>query len=171
MEVSNTWAGEDQGFQYGTGASIAQYINKLSWQASINHSKPTWRNDLFLVRTVGSKTYDQITKEPYDPNNFSMNGNIDYHLNDKHTLSIGSRLNQRNSQRITSSKTMISDASTTNILFSENSFARDRIDFNLNPYYEYKSETDHLVIDFNYVDYINDNNNTYEVEGSTIPLR
>jgi len=167
----NTWAGEDQGFQYGTGASIAQYKNKLSWQASINHSKPTWRNDLFLVRTVGSETYDQITKEPYDPNNFSMNGNIDYHLNDKHTFSIGSRLNQRNSQRITSSKTMISDASTTNILFSENSFARDRIDFNLNPYYEYKSETDRLVIDFNYVDYINDNTNTlYEVEGSTIPF-
>ena len=165
----NTWAGEDQGFEYGSGASIAQYKNKLSWQASINHSKPTWRDDLFLVRTVGSETYDQITKEPYDPNNLSMNGNIDYHLNDKHTFSIGSRLNQRNSQRITSSKTMISDASTTNTLFSENSFARDRIDFNLNPYYEYKSETDRLVIDFNYVDYINDNTNTlYDIEGSTI---
>ena len=165
----NTWAGEDQGFEYGSGASIAQYKNKLSWQASINHSKPTWRDDLFLVRTVGSETYDQITKEPYDPNNLSMNGNIDYHLNDKHTFSIGSRLNQRTSQRVTSSKTMISDASTTNILFSENSFARDRIDFNLNPYYEYKSETDRLVIDFNYVDYINDNTNTlYDIEGSTI---
>ena len=66
---------------------------------------------------------------------------------------------------------MISDVSTTNILFSENSFARDRINFNLNPYYEYKSETDRLVIDFNYVNYINDNTNTlYEVEGSTIPF-
>ena len=66
---------------------------------------------------------------------------------------------------------MISDVSITNILFSENSFARDRIDFNLNPYYEYKSETDRAVIDFNYVDFINDNTNTlYEVEGSTIPF-
>ena len=167
----NTWAGEDQGFQYGIGASIAKYKNKLNWQASINHSKPTWREDLFLVRTVGNETYDQISKDPYDPSNLSINGNIDYQLNDKHTLSIGSRLNQRNSQRITSSRTMISDDRTTNTLFSENSFARDRIDFNLNPYYEYKSETDRLVIDFNYVDYINDNTNTlYEVEGSTIPF-
>ena len=167
----NTWVGEDQGFEYGSGASIAQYKNKLSWQASINHSKPTWREDFFLVRTVGSETYDQISKEPYDPNNFSMNGNIDYHLNDKHTFSIGSRLNQRTSQRIASSKTIISDASTTNTLFSENSFARDRIDFNLNPYYEYKSETDRLVIDFNYVDYLNDNTNTlYDIDGSTIPF-
>lgn len=100
-----------------------------------------------------------------------MNGNIDYHLNDKHTFSIGSRLNQRTSQRIASSKTIISDASTTNTLFSENSFARDRIDFNLNPYYEYKSETDRLVIDFNYVDYLNDNTNTlYDIDGSTIPF-
>ena len=124
---------------------------------------------LIFSPTVGNETYHQISKDPYDPNNFSMNGNIDYHLNDKHTFGLGSRLNQRNSQRITSSKTMISDVSTTNILFSENSFARDRIDFNLNPYYEYKYETDRLVIDFNYVDYINDNTNTlYEVEGSTI---
>ena len=167
----NTWAGEDQGFEYGTGASIAKYKNKLSWQVHVNHSKPTWREDLFLVRTVGNETYDQISKDPYDPNNLSINGNIDFHLNDKHTLSIGSRLNQRTSDRTTSSKTIISDASTTNILFSQNSFARDRIDFNLNPYYVYKSETDRLVIDFNYIDYINDNTNTlYEVEGSTIPF-
>jgi len=167
----NTWAGEDQGFEYGTGTSIAKYKNKLSWQARVNHSKPTWREDLFLVRTVGNETYDQISKDPYDPNNLSINGNIDFHLNDKHTLSIGSRLNQRTSDRTTSSKTIISDARTTNTLFSENSFARNRIDFNLNPYYVYKSETDRLVIDFNYIDYINDNTNTlYEVEGSTIPF-
>lgn len=167
----NTWAGEDQGFEHGTGASIAKYKNKLSWQARVNHSKPTWREDLFLVRTVGNETYDQISKDPYDPNNLSINGNIDFHLNDKHTLSIGSRLNQRTSDRTTSSKTIISDARTTNTLFSENSFARNKIDFNLNPYYVYKSETDRLVIDFNYIDYINDNTNTlYEVEGSTIPF-
>ena len=40
MEVLNTWAGEDQGFEHGTGASIAKYKNKLSWQARVNHSKP-----------------------------------------------------------------------------------------------------------------------------------
>ena len=28
----NTWVGEDQGFEYGTGASISSYKNKLNWQ-------------------------------------------------------------------------------------------------------------------------------------------
>ena len=167
----NAWTGEDQNFQYGTGASIAQYKNKLSWQININHSKPTWREDLYLIRTVGDETYDQISRDPYDPNNLRINSNIDYYLNDKHTFGIGSRWNKRTSNRITSSKTMIYDARTINTLFSENYFDRGRKDFNLNPYYEYKSETDRLIIDFNYVDYINDSNNTlYEVEGSTIPF-
>ena len=66
---------------------------------------------------------------------------------------------------------MISDARTTNTCFQKIVLLEIEIDFNLNPYYEYKSETDRLVIDFNYVDYINDNTNTlYEVEGSTIPF-
>lgn len=165
----NAWVGEDEGFEYGTGASIASYKNKLNWQTSIRHSQPTWREDLFLVRTVGNETYDQTTKEPYDPNNFSVSGNIDYYLSDKHSIGIGGRWNARTSTRIASSKTIISDATNTDILFSENSFDRDRNNFNLNPYYEYKSETDKLVLDFNYVDFTNDNTNTlYEVAGSTI---
>ena len=45
----STWIGEDQGLEYGTGFSIASYKNKLNWQGSINHSQPTWRDDLFLV--------------------------------------------------------------------------------------------------------------------------
>ena len=54
-------------------------------------------------------------------------------------------------------------------MFSENSFDRDRVNFNFNPYYEYKSETDKLVIDFNYVDFTNDDTNTLSTAaGSTI---
>jgi len=33
-----TLVGEDQGFEYSTGASIASYKNKLNWQAIFNHS-------------------------------------------------------------------------------------------------------------------------------------
>jgi hypothetical protein len=163
------WIGKDEGFEYGTRASIASYKNKLNWQASIGHSKPTWRDDLFLVRTVGNETYDQTTKSPYNPNRFNVSGNIDYYINDNNSIGIGGRWNTRKSNRISSSKTIISDANTSNTLFSENSFDRDRVDFSINPYYEYKSDTDKLVVDFNYIDYKNDNiNNLYDVPGSTV---
>ncbi len=163
------WIGKDEGFEYGTRASIASYKNKLNWQASIGHSKPTWRDDLILVRTVGNETYDQTTKSPYNPNRFNVSGNIDYYINDNNSFGIGGRWNTRKSNRVSSSKTIISDTNTSNTLFSENSFDRDRVDFNINPYYEYKSDTDKLVVDFNYIDYKNDNiNNLYDVAGSTV---
>ncbi|MBL4605536.1 MAG: TonB-dependent receptor [Flavobacteriaceae bacterium] len=166
---TTVWIGEDEGFEYGTGVSIASYKNKLNWQTSINHSQPTWREDLFLVRSVGTETYDQITREPYDPNNFTVSGNLDYYINDKHSIGIGGRWNNRKSTRVAESRTIISDVNNTDVLYSENSFDRDRVDYNFNPYYEYKTETDKLVVDFNYVDFTNDNTNTLsDVAGSTI---
>ncbi|APZ45253.1 TonB-dependent receptor [Polaribacter reichenbachii] len=165
----NTWIGEDEGFEWGSGFSIASYKNKLNWQANAGYSQPTWRDDLFLVRTVGDETYDQVTREPYDPDNFRIGGSLDYYINDKHSIGIGARINTRNSTRIAASETIISDVNTTNTLFSENSFDRERKNFNINPYYEYKTDTDKLVIDFNYVDFSNDNTNTLsDVAGSTI---
>ncbi|MGB0891052.1 MAG: outer membrane beta-barrel protein [Flavobacteriaceae bacterium] len=165
------WIGEDEGFEYGTRASIASYKNKLNWQTSISHSKPTWRDDLFLVRTVGTETYDQTSKSPYNPNNLSFSGNIDYYINDNNSFGIGGRWNKRTSDRITTSKTVVSDINSTSTLFSENSYDRDRTNFNINPYYEYKSDTEKLLIDFNYINYNNDNTNTlYDVAGSTLPF-
>jgi len=168
---ANVWVGEDEGFEYGTGFSIASYKNKLNWQTSVNHSRPTWRDDLFLVRSVGSETYDQVTREPYDPSNFTLRGNLDYYLNDKHSIGLGGRWNSRKSDRIASSRTVISDATNSDVLISENSFDRDRANFNINPYYEFKTDTDKLVVDFNYVDFTNDNTNTlYDLPGSTVPF-
>ena len=168
---ANTWIGEDQGFEWGSGFSIASYKNKLNWQTSIGYSQPTFREDLFLVRTVGNETYDQVTREPYDPNNFRVSGSMDYYLNDKNSIGIGASLNTRNSTRIASSETIISDENSINTLFSENSFDRERKNYSINPYYEYKSETDRLLIDFNYIDFVSDNTNTlYDVAGSTIPF-
>lgn len=167
----SNWIGEDQGFEYGTRFSIASYKKKLNWQGSVSHSKPTWRDDLFLVRKVGSETYNQATIEPYNPNNFRISGTIDYFINTKSIIGIGGRYNTRKSDRIASSETIISDANSTNTLFSENSFEIDRHDFNLNPYYEYKTDTDKLLIDFNYINFRNDNTNVLsDVAGSTIPF-
>ena len=167
----NTWVGEDQGFEYGTGVSIASYKNKLNWQGSINHSRPTWREDLFLVRTVGNETYDQATIEPYNPSNLSISGNFDFYINTKNIIGVGGRYNTRSSNRIASSKTVVSDPTSSNVLFSENNFDIDRFDFNFNPYYEYKSESDKLLVDFNYINFKNDNTNTLsDVPGSNIPF-
>ncbi|WP_271406274.1 outer membrane beta-barrel protein [Tenacibaculum soleae] len=165
------WIGEDEGFEYGTKVAIASYKNKLNWQTSLGHSKPTWRDDLFLVRTVDNQTYDQTTKSPYNPNRFNLSGNVDYYINDYNSIGIGARLNTKKSDRITSSKTIIYDTNLTNTLFSENSYDKHRVDFNINPYYEYKSDTDKLIFDFNYINYKNDNINTlYDVAGSTLPF-
>lgn len=165
------WVGEDNGFEYGTRASIASYKNKLNWQTSIGHSKPTWRDDLFLVRTVGTETYDQKSISPYNPNNFNVSGNIDYYINDNNSIGVGGRWNNRKSERVTTSKTIISNTNSTSTLFSENSFDRDRINFNINPYYEYNSDSERLLIDFNYINYKNDNTNTLsDIAGSTLPF-
>ncbi len=168
----NAWAGEDNGFEYGTGISLASYKNKLNWQASVRHSKPTWRDDLFLVRTVGNETYDQITKEPYNPNNLTFSGNVDYYLNDKHSIGIGGRWNNRKSDRTSTSITKIIKPTITETLNSQNAFDRDRTDFNINPYYEYNSDTEKLLVDFNYIDYTNDSKNTLsETSGSTVTFQ
>ena len=167
----NTWVGEDEGFEYGTGVSIASYKNKLNWQGSINHSRPTWREDLFLVRTVGNETYDQATIEPYNPSNLSISGNFDFYINTKNIIGVGGRYNTRTSNRIASSKTVVSDLTSSNVLLSENNFDIDRFDFNFNPYYEYKSDSDKLLVDFNYINFKNDNKNTLsDVPGSNIPF-
>ncbi|NVK52229.1 MAG: TonB-dependent receptor [Flavobacteriaceae bacterium] len=165
----NSWIGEDNGFEYGTGISLASYKNKLNWQTSLRHSKPTWRDDLSLVRTVGNETYNQVTREPYNPNNLTFSANVDYYLSDKHSIGIGGQWNRRKSDRIATSKTVVSDTNSSNVLFSENTFDRDRKNFNINPYYEYKSDTERLIVDFNYIDYVNDSKNTLsDVSGSTI---
>ena len=164
-----SWMGKDEGFEWGSGFSMASFKNKLNWQTSVNYSEPTWRDDLFLVRTVGTETYDQATREPYDPHNFSISGNLDYYLSEHHSIGLGGRFYKRTSTRTSSSKTIISDENNTETLFSENYFDRDRANFNINPYYEYKTETDKLVLDFNYVDFTNDNTNTLsDVAGSTV---
>jgi len=94
---------------------------------------------------------------------------VDYYISDKHSIGIGGRWNKRISDRIVSSKTIISDANISNVLFSENVFDRVSKNFNFNPYYEYKTDSEKLVIDFNYIDYENNSMNTLsDVAGSTI---
>ena len=165
---ANIWIGEDEGFEYGTGFSIASYKNKLNWQVSVNHSKPTWREDLFLKRTVVDTIYDQTTIEPYSPVNNSISGNLDYYINDKNSIGIGGRYRNRTSERTVDNNTNIIKPTTTELLLTNNAYDRDRTTFNINPYYEYKSETDRFLIDYNYVDYKNNSTNTlFETAQST----
>ena len=167
----NSWVGEDQGVEYGAGFSIASYKNKLNWQTGISHSQPTWREDLFLVRKVGDETYDQTTIEPYDPNNFRWSGSLDYNLSANSVVGIGGQYYRRTSDRIASSTTLITQPNSMNVLFSENRFDLERYNFNLNPYYDFKTETDKLRLDINYIQFnINSTNVLTDLVESTIPF-
>lgn len=164
------WVGEDEGVEYGTSASIGSYKNKLNWQASAGYSSPTWREDLFIKRTVDGATYDQATIEPYNPKTARVSGSVDYYITEEHTIGVGVRNINTNSDRNSNSSNIITSNNGTDYLLSQNSFNRDQVVFNVNPYYEYKTEKQKLTVDFNFVDYTNDNINTISsLEGSTVP--
>jgi hypothetical protein len=56
-------------------------------------------------------------------------------------------------------------------LFSENSYDSERVDFNFNPYYEFKSDSNRLLIDYNYINFDSQSMNTLsDAEGNTIPF-
>lgn len=157
---ATSWFGEDEGFEYGTSASIASYKNKLNWQASAGYSAPTWREDLFIKRTVGNTTYNQATIEPYNPKSIRASASIDYYLSDNHSVGIALRKNTTNSNRDSRSSNKITSSNTNDLLLSKNSFNRDQEVFNINPYYEFKTNTHKFTADFNFVDYKNNNINT-----------
>lgn len=164
------WVGEDEGVEYGTSASIGSYKNKLNWQASAGYSSPTWREDLFIKRTVDGATYNQATIEPYNPKTARVSGSVDYYITEEHTIGVGVRNINTNSDRNSNSSNIITSNNGTDYLLSQNSFNRDQVVFNVNPYYEYKTEKQKLTLDFNFVDYSNDNINTISsLEGSTVP--
>ncbi len=165
-----SWFGEDEGFEYGTSASIASYKNKLNWQASAGYSSPTWREDLFISRNVGNTNYNQATIEPYNPKSIRVGGSIDYYINDKHSIGFGMGRNTTDSDRVSRSTNMITSESSTDFLISQNSFNRDQLVFNINPYYEFKTDAHKLNADFSFIDYSNDNINTISsLPESTIP--
>ncbi len=162
------WVGEDEGFEYGTSASIANYKNKLNWQLNAGYSSPTWRNDLFIEREVQETTYDQATREPYSPKNIWTGGSLDYYLNDKISVGFNTRYRNTVSDRIATARTTVTTPTTIENIFSDNTFERDRNTFNLNPYFEYKTEKDKFIVDFNYIDFQDGNMNTiYPVAGNT----
>ncbi|MDB9732280.1 outer membrane beta-barrel family protein [Polaribacter sp.] len=126
---------------------------------------------MFLKRTVIDTIYDQTTREPFDPVNNTISGSLDYYINDKNTIGLGGRWNRRTSNRIVDNSTNIIRPTATELLLTNNAFDRIRTDFNINPYYEYKTETDRILIYFNYIDYKNNSTNTlFETPQSTAPF-
>ena len=51
--------------------------------------------------------YDQTTREPYDPDNYRVSGNIDYYINEHHSIGVGGSFNGRNSTRIVTNEKII----------------------------------------------------------------
>jgi len=162
-------AGYDNRPEYGLSSSIASYKNKLNWQLDAGYKKSAWREDLFIKRNINNQVYDQATIEPYSPKTIRFNGGIDYYITERHVIGVGARLIDTESDRIASNSTYIIKGDVSENLFTDNSFERNSKTFNLNPYYKFEDEKNQLILDFDYVNYNNDNINTiYKVEKSDV---
>jgi len=162
-------AGYDNRPEYGLSSSIASYKNKLNWQLDAGYKKSAWREDLFIKRNINNQVYDQATIEPYSPKTIRFNGGIDYYITERHVIGVGARLIDTESDRIASNSTYIIKGDVSENLFTDNSFERNSKTFNLNPYYKFEDEKNQLILDFDYVNYNNDNINTiYKVEESDV---
>lgn len=163
------YQGYDNQYEYATSASLASYKNRLNWQINTGYSKYTNREDLFIKRKVNNQIYDQSSISPYDPVNFRVSGALDYYFNEKHSVGLSARRIFTDSDRITSNSTRIFEDNLSNEILTESNFDKERIIFNINPYYEFDDEKNKILLDFDYVDYSNDNvNNLYQVGQSTI---
>ncbi len=166
------WVGRDEGLEYGTSAAIASYKNKLNWQASAGYSSPTWREDLVITRNVGSNSvYKQETISPFAPKNTRVNAGFDYYINDQNSFGINASRRTTVSDRVSTDKTSIITGGVSSFLNTENRYERERVVANVNPYYEFENEKNKFTIDFNYVNYKNNNvNNLYNIGAlNTIP--
>lgn len=162
-----SWIGKDEGLEYGISASIASYKNKLNWQASIGHSRPTWRDDLDLIRNVEDTIYDQTTISPYKPKNVYGSGNLDYFINDKNSFGVGLNWRNRKLDAIGLSTNKIIKPTESNRILTETSSNSDKKNYTINPYYEYKSDTEKLTIDYNYINYkVNTTTNIIDIEST-----
>lgn len=159
------WVGEDEGIEFGTSASIASYKNKLNWQASVGYSEPTWREGLVISRKVGSSTiYDQESISPFAPKNIRASTGIHYYINDQNTVGLSASRRNSTSDRVSTDDTSITTNNIIDILNTENRYERERVVYNINPYYEFDNEKNKFTIDYNYVSYDNNNiNNLYNV--------
>src|SRR5690606_30930699 len=98
-----------------------------------------------------------------------FNGGLDYYIDEHHTIGFGTRFINTDSDRIASNSTQVIETGSSGTLLTENSFDRNRKIYNINPYYKFEDEKNKLTIDFDYVDYNNDNvNDLYKVGQSTI---
>lgn len=161
--------GYTEDFLYGTSASIASYKNKLNWQASAGYRQSSWREDLFITRTVEDDIYDQESIAPEDPESYRFGGGLDYYLNDANTIGFNGNWFMSDSDRTTKNRTTIISGNMSNSLLTNNSFDRERTNYNINPYYEYDNEKTKVNVDFNYVNYDDANvNNLFKTETSVI---
>ncbi len=169
--------GYDNEIEYGTSASISSYKNKLNWQASASYRKSAWREDLTIRRRVSPQDgqtsptlFDQFTESPFHPVSYRFTGGMDYYVSENHNFGISGRRIQVKSDRTDENRTLITENSFLNALYTENDFEKKRIIYNINPYYEFDNEKNKLVVDFNYVNYNNENMNTlFSVGNSTVP--
>lgn len=163
------YQGYDNQYEYATSFLLASYKNRLNWQVSTGYSQITNREDLFIKRIVNDEIYDQASISPYDPKNLRFSGSLDYYVNEEHSLGLNARRIHTDSDRITSNSTQIYQNNISNELLTENNFDKNRNVNNINTYYEFNNEKNKILLDFDFVDYDDENSNDLlQVGQSTI---
>ena len=159
--------GYDAGWKYGTSAMISSHKDKINWTLGAGYSQFSSEQSLDITRAVDDQIYNQVSVSPYDPATSRLNAGIDYQLHGNHSIGISGRRSQTQSDRITYNGTEVRSGNSTESLDTESSFDRSQTVLNLNPYYLFENEQTRLNLDFNYVDYDNDNTNLLYQTGTS----
>lgn len=156
-------------FNYGTNASFSQYKNDLNFQASVGFSESSWREDLLIKRKVENERFKQSSITPENILSYTSSIGINYDINEKNRIGVSGRGLYSISNRNTENLTTVTSQSSSDRLLTDNLFDSDRVNFNINPYYELNSGNNKLIVAFNYVNYTDTNENSLiQVEESTI---
>lgn len=161
--------GYDAGMEYGTSAMISSYKNKVNWTLGVGYNQISYEESLEVSRQVDANIYHQATVSPFDPATLRFNAGLDYHLNENNRIGVSGRRTQTQSDRLTHNTTAIESNTAYEPLDTQSSFDRSQTVLDLNPYYTFENENTRLNLDFNYVDYENDNvNQLYQLGPSPI---
>lgn len=140
-------------FQYGTNIAFSKNKKNISVQGALGYSQISWSEKLKINRNLNKKEITQYSIAPEKPSSYSSRFLIDYNLNDRSNLGLSTRILFSKSKRVTKNLTTINYNNNLNELKTNNQYHRERINYNLNPFYSLNLDKTKLTVDLNYVEY------------------
>lgn len=155
---------------YNTGASFSSYQNALNIQGGLGYSHGAYYDELQISREVGDVTYDQITKDPIDPESMRGNVSLDWDIDDRQRLGVATKLTKSVTNKIADNTTQLRQGDMDLFtLETDNEADRSWSLFSINPYYKFDIDTNgqKLDLDFNYATFKRNSNNELQSQNIT----